>query len=152
MSVSTARSARVFSAGGHCFTWVEVVEWARARGEWATLEQRAGGLLARERELAAACALPSTANVQAAADNFRDRHNLLTGDELEEWLERHDVSVEEWKGEMVRSLWSLRLTFLRCRQMCRNARAGSTVSVRDSWPPARARWPRSSRCICAISH
>jgi hypothetical protein len=104
MSLDTARRARVFSAGGHCFTWVEVAEWARARGEWATLEQRAGGLLARERELAAAGALPSTAKVQAAADNFRDRHNLLTGDELEEWLERHDVSVEEWKGEMVRSL------------------------------------------------
>lgn len=104
MSLSTTRSARVFSAGGHCFTWVEVVEWARARGKWATLEQRAGGLRARERELAATGALPSTAQTQAAADNFRDRHNLLTGDELAEWLERHDVSVEEWKGEMVRSL------------------------------------------------
>lgn len=104
MSLSTARSARVFSAGGHCFTWVEVVEWARARGEWAALEQRVGALLARERELLAAGALPSTAHVQAAADNFRDRHNLLTGDELEEWLEQHDVSVDEWKGEMLRSL------------------------------------------------
>jgi hypothetical protein len=104
MSLSTARSARVFSAGGHCFTWVEVVEWARARGEWAILRQRTGGLLARERELTAGGALPGTAKVQAAADDFRDRHNLLTGDELEEWLDRHDVSVEEWKGEMVRSL------------------------------------------------
>lgn len=102
--LSTAHSARVFSAGGHCFTWVEVVEWARARGEWRSLQQRVGALLARERELAAAAALPSAPEVQAAADNFRDRYKLLTADELEEWLDRYDVSVEEWKGEMLRSL------------------------------------------------
>jgi hypothetical protein len=104
MSLSTAHSARVFSAGGHCFTWVEVIEWARARGEWAVLEQRVVGLLARERELAATSALPDVAEVQAAADDFRDRHNLLNADELEEWLGRHDVSVEEWKTEILRSL------------------------------------------------
>lgn len=104
MSLSTVHSARVFSAGGHCFTWVEVVEWVRARGEWAALQERVAGLLARERELAATSALPTAAEVQAAADNFRDRHQVLTADELEQWLERHDVSVEEWKGEMLRSL------------------------------------------------
>jgi hypothetical protein len=83
---------------------VEVVEWARARGEWEALQQRVGALLARERELVAVGALPSVAQVQAAADNFRDRHNLLTADELEEWLGRHDVSFNDWKGEMLRSL------------------------------------------------
>jgi hypothetical protein len=44
MSLSTAHSARVFSAGGHCFTWVEVVEWVRARGEWAALQKRVATL------------------------------------------------------------------------------------------------------------
>lgn len=43
MSLSKAR-ARVFGAGGHCFTRVEVVEWARARSEWAALGQRVGAL------------------------------------------------------------------------------------------------------------
>jgi hypothetical protein len=104
MSLTTARSEPVFSAGGHCFTWVDVVEWARARGEWAALQHRVTALLAREGELLAAGALPNAAQVQAAADNFRDRHNLLTADELEEWLERHDVNIGEWKTEMVRSL------------------------------------------------
>ncbi|MDT5349976.1 MAG: hypothetical protein QOH91_3263 [Mycobacterium sp.] len=46
MSLSTAHSARVFSAGGHCFTWFEVVEWARIRGEWAVLRDRVAALLA----------------------------------------------------------------------------------------------------------
>lgn len=104
MSLSTARSAAVFSAGAHCFAWVDVVEWARAGGQWVALQQRVATLLAHERELAAIGLMPSTARVQAAADNFRERHNLLTADELEEWLERHDVTLDEWKGEMSRSL------------------------------------------------
>jgi hypothetical protein len=104
MSVTTARTARVFSAGGHGFTWVEVVEWARARGEWSALQHRVLGLLARERELAAAGALPGAAEVQGAANNFRDRHKLLSGDELDVWLGRHDVSLQEWKDELRRSL------------------------------------------------
>lgn len=104
MSLSTARGARVFSAGGHCFTWVEVVEWARARGEWPALQERVGALVARERELVAADALPGKAQRQAAVDSFCERHNVWTADELEEWLERHDVSFDEWKSEVVRSL------------------------------------------------
>ena len=104
MTVTTAPSTRVFSAGGHCFTWVEVVEAARVWGEWAALEQRVVGLLARENEVAAAGSSPDVAKVQAAADKFREQHNLLTADELEEWLGRHDVGLEEWKAEMRRSL------------------------------------------------
>lgn len=104
MTVTTTPRTRVFSAGGHCFTWGEVVESARVWGEWAALEQRVIGLLARENDVAAAGALPDAAKVQAAADNFRDRHNLLTADELEEWLGRFDVGLEEWKAEMRRSL------------------------------------------------
>ena len=98
--VSTALSARVFSAGGHCFTWAEVVGFASARGEWAALERRVVALLVREQELAAAGALPDAATMQAAADSFRDRYNVLTADELEQWLARNDVSLQEWKGEM----------------------------------------------------
>lgn len=104
MTVTTAPRTRVFSAGGHCFTWIEVVESARIWGEWAGLEQRVVGLLGRENELAAAGELPDSSKVQAAADNFRDQHNLLTADELQEWLGRHDVGLEEWKAEMRRSL------------------------------------------------
>jgi hypothetical protein len=56
MSLSIAHSARVFSARGQLFKWVE---WVRARGEWAALRQRVATLLARERELAATVALPT---------------------------------------------------------------------------------------------
>jgi hypothetical protein len=102
--VTDARNTRVFSAGGHCFTWVEVIEAARARGDWELLQRDLLALLARERDLAAADALPSPAQVGAAAKKFRYEHNLLTADELEEWLSRRDIRVEEWMAEMRRSL------------------------------------------------
>lgn len=104
MNVTHVRHGRVFSAGGHCFTWVEVIEAARGRGDWAALQHHVLKLLARERELAAVGALPSAAEVRAAAAEFRSQHKLLTKDELEEWLHRRDVTVEEWMGEMRRSL------------------------------------------------
>jgi hypothetical protein len=102
--VNDARSSRVFSAGGHTFTWNDVIEAARARGDWAVLQREVLGLLARERDLAAAKSLPSSTHVEAAAKDFRYRHNLLSADELEEWLARRDIGVEEWKSEMRRSL------------------------------------------------
>jgi hypothetical protein len=102
--VTDIAAARVFTAGGHRFTWVEVVESARARAEWSALQQLVVGLLAREHELAATGGLPGAAEVQATADDFRERHKLMTVDELEGWLTRHDVGLHEWSAEMRRSL------------------------------------------------
>lgn len=104
MRVTNARDTPVFSAGGHCFTWGEVIEAARARGDWAVLQCHVLLLLARERDLVADGALPGSARTRAAANEFRYQHNLLTADELEEWLTRRDITVEEWMAEMRRSL------------------------------------------------
>jgi hypothetical protein len=104
MSVSSARDAPVFSAGGRCFTWVEVIEAARARGDWAALERQVGGLVAREHALAAAGGLPGAAQVRAAANDFRYEHHLISADELEDWLRGRDVGLQEWMAEMRRAL------------------------------------------------
>jgi hypothetical protein len=102
--VNDGRSTRVFSAGGHTFTCADVIDAARARGDWQVLEAEAIGLLASERELAASGALPSPAQVKAAATSFRYSHNLLSADELEQWLTRRDIGIDEWMGEMRSSL------------------------------------------------
>ena len=104
MSVENALNRPVFSAGTHCFTWIDVIEAAHARGDWAALQRDLLALLARERELAAANALPSGVHVQSAAKKFRYEHNLLSGDELLEWLDQRGLSVDEWMAEMRRSL------------------------------------------------
>jgi hypothetical protein len=102
--VSSARDAPVFSAGGRCFTWVEVIEAARARGDWAALERQVQALVAREHELAAAGALPNAAEVRAAANEFRYLRHLISADELEDWVRGRDIGVQEWMAEMRRSL------------------------------------------------
>jgi hypothetical protein len=104
INVTDARSTRVFSAGGHCFTWIEVIEAARTRGDWAVLQREVLALLARERSLAAANALPSPARVRTAANAFRYKRNLLSADELEEWLSTRDITLGDWMAEMRRSL------------------------------------------------
>ena len=104
MSVTSAVDAPVFTAGGHCFTWVEVIESARARGDWAALQGHVAGLIAREGELLAAGALPTAAETRVAADEFRYQRNLLSADELQDWLARRDISVGQWMAEMRRSL------------------------------------------------
>jgi hypothetical protein len=83
---------------------VEVIEAARARGDWAALQRHVLAVLARERDLAATDALPSAEQVRAAADDFRYERKLLSADELHEWLSRRDISVDEWMAEMRRSL------------------------------------------------
>lgn len=102
--MTNARNTPVFSAGGHCFTWVEVIEAARARGDWAALQRHVLAVLARESELAATNELPSAVRVQAAARQFRYRHNLISADDLEEWLSRRDITIDEWIAEVRRSL------------------------------------------------
>jgi hypothetical protein len=97
----------VFSAGGRCFTWADVIDAARARGDWAAMQHELLALLARERELAAGDALPEAADVRAAANEFRYRLNLLSADELQRWLAANDVTFEEWTAEMRRSLLKL---------------------------------------------
>jgi hypothetical protein len=104
IDVTDARQRRVFSAGGHSFTWIDVIEAARARSDWAALQRDVIVLLARERELAAADALPPSGQVQAAAQAFRYQRNLLSADELEDWLSSRDISLAEWTAEMRRSL------------------------------------------------
>ena len=104
MTTSSALGTPVFSAGGCCFTWVEVIEAARVRGDWAALQQHVAGLLMRESHLAAAGALPTADQTRAAANEFRYRHRLLSADELGEWLARRDISFDDWAAEMQRSL------------------------------------------------
>ena len=124
MTVASALDTPVFSAGGYRFTWVEVIEAARVRGDWPALQQHVAGLLRQERDLSAAGALPTADQTRVAATEFRYGLDLLSADELEGWLARHEISVEEWEAEMQRSLLEPANT---------DADASSGVVERVSW-------------------
>jgi hypothetical protein len=99
-----AAGTTVFSAAGHPFTWVEVIDAARVRGEWQALQRQVAGLLSREAELSATDALPTPEATKAAGTAWRYRYRLLSADELKEWLTHYGVTVPEWMAEMRRSL------------------------------------------------
>ncbi|WP_041301833.1 hypothetical protein [Mycolicibacterium rhodesiae] len=82
-----------------------MIEAAHARGDWEALQRDVLALLARERDLSATNALPSGSEVDAAAKDFRYTQNLLTADELSEWLDHCGLSVDEWLAELRRSLF-----------------------------------------------
>jgi hypothetical protein len=100
----TVRQAPVFSAVGRSFSWEDIVEAARVRGDWGELERQTRELLELERVAAAAGQLPSTAEVSGAANAFRYERNLLAADEVERWLARWEITVDDWVAFIRRSL------------------------------------------------
>lgn len=94
----------VFTAGERCFTWSDVIDAAQARGDWAQLQREERGLLARDRQSAATDSQPSDDEIRAAAVAFRYRRRLLSGDELNAWLQAAGITLSEWTTEMRRSV------------------------------------------------
>jgi hypothetical protein len=89
----------VFTVGDTVYTWADVVEFARERGDWDRIEaETAAGLAALEAVEA------SQEAVEAAAGSFRRTRNLLSGDELDAWLESRGITVELWLGYIRRQL------------------------------------------------
>jgi hypothetical protein len=89
----------VFTVGDAVYTWADVVEFARERGDWDRIEeQTAAGLAALE------AAEPSQEAVEEAARSFRHTRNLLSGDELDAWLESRGITVESWLSYIRREL------------------------------------------------
>jgi hypothetical protein len=96
--------AAVFTAGGRTFTWGDVVNAARAWGEWGRLEASTGRALAVEKKAARAGRLPPAAEVVAATDAFRYERRLISADELAKWLDRWDLGFDELTAYLRRGL------------------------------------------------
>jgi PPIC-type PPIASE domain len=89
----------VFTVGDTVYTWADVGEFARKRGDWDRIEeQAAAGLAALE------AFEPSQEAVEDAASSFRRTRNLLSGDELDAWLKSRGITVESWLDYIRREL------------------------------------------------
>lgn len=93
----------IFSVGTDSFGWEEVVLDASRDGRWARFE----------REVAASIALASAAiesdrldedAVEEAAQEFRYARDLITGQEMEEWLDARGLSAGDWMGHIRREV------------------------------------------------
>src|SRR5438067_3823443 len=106
VSQSITRENRViFSSGERGFTAKEVVDCAVVRGEidplWKVFLRLAEcDRLANERELE----VDDTA-LDSAAIAFRYKHDLITAEETERWLEDRGVSLAEFSEYFARQYW-----------------------------------------------
>ena len=76
----------VFAVGGVVYTWTDVADIARSRGDWEAVTEAAAN-----RNPA-----PSREDADAAARAFRHARRLLSADDLGTWLDRRGVTVERW--------------------------------------------------------
>ena len=93
-----------FSAGDSVYTWGDVVLAAVHRGDWSRLEEvlrRKLALLAEAEERGDA---PTEEELDAAAQEFRYERDLITGEDMEAWLTREGISVDDWMDYVERSL------------------------------------------------
>jgi hypothetical protein len=101
----TRENRVIFSSGERGFTAKEVVNCAVVRGEidslWKDFVRVAEcDRLANERELA----LDDSA-IDSAAISFRYKHDLITAEETERWLEDRGVSLTEFSEYFARQYW-----------------------------------------------
>jgi hypothetical protein len=100
----------VFTADGSGFFWEDVILAARAWGDWAALELEVRQGIACLRHAIATKALPSAAEVEAAANVLRAAAELRTAAQTQKWLADRGLTVDNWykylKRQLLRQRWS----------------------------------------------
>src|SRR5882724_9201872 len=101
----TRENRVIFSSGERGFTTKEVVDCALVRGEidplWKDFLRVAEcDRLASERELEV-----DESALDSAATAFRYKHDLITAEETERWLEDRGVSLAEFSEYFARQYW-----------------------------------------------
>jgi hypothetical protein len=82
---------------GRTFTWADVVEGSRLRGDWEEFEQDA------RRRLCVTTGGDSDAVLQAGWE-FRYARGLVSGDDLKAWLAAWGLSTDDWRGYLRRKV------------------------------------------------
>jgi hypothetical protein len=98
------RERRVFTLEGRTFAWGDVLEAARARGDWEELVQATRAGLACLQRLIGSGEEPDEQALDEAGARFRYARGLLAGEEMEEWLRARRLRVSEWRDYLRRAL------------------------------------------------
>lgn len=100
----------VFTAGAREYRWEDVVLAAHLWGEAAELERRTREGIACHMRLDDRGEALSETEVEGAADKWRYERDLLSADDLQDWLTERDIDMDEWLAYMhrsaVRTRWS----------------------------------------------
>lgn len=103
-SLSAFWAEPAFAAGGLDFLWLDVAIAAMTRGDWPAFERRlTEGLAAAARARADGCGAEDDA-VESAATAFRYDRDLISGAEINAWLDRAGLSSGDWLAYLTRDL------------------------------------------------
>jgi hypothetical protein len=102
--MATILSRPTFSIGEKSFTWQDVVLAAILRGDWMAIEQQAILGLSLVEWAEENDTSPTEEDLDAAGQEFRYERDLVTAEEMEAWLGRCGLTVEEWMDYIERSL------------------------------------------------
>lgn len=91
-------SGVAFRTSARHYGWQEVVGFAVRMGTWTQVERQVHEELVCWQVCRQRGILPTSAEVAAAAREFRYPRGLLSRDDLEEWLRHRSVTVEDWLG------------------------------------------------------
>jgi len=91
---------QLFRVGDAVYAWKDVAARARETGAWAALEHEVRAGLGALR----GAGPPDEDEVDAAARSFRYARGLLSGDDLDAWLDSRGVTVDAWHGYLRRAL------------------------------------------------
>jgi hypothetical protein len=104
-----SRTGGLFAIGDNVYGWADVVRLAKLRGEWSALAAQVESGMAALVELDARGEEIDDEEIEAAARRFRYDRDLLAADELEAWLDRHDLTNADWNDYLRRALARERL-------------------------------------------
>jgi hypothetical protein len=110
------------SVGDRDFQWIDVTLAAMVRGDWSPFERGLAHGLACVRRADAERWSDQDA-VEAAATAFRYERDLISGDDMDHWLHRVGLTLDEWAAFLKRSV-------------LRRVWAGELDDLLDRYPPA----------------
>lgn len=142
--------ALVFAVEGETHCWRDVILSAVQRGDWHVVETRTRQGVASVRHAEASGIAVPAAALEAAGRAFRYAHDLVTAQSMEEWLEHHELSVQDWtaylRRDLQRARWSADLDNLVARYPITDGEATPLTlaeaicsSELDSWSRVLAR-------------
>ena len=115
MTVSSRKSrltslwdASVFAVADAEYQWIDVALAAMARGDWSAFERRLEGGLACAAHAEREGTTPSADDLESAANDFRYERELIAAAEINAWLERYGLSVDDWMAYLARDLLRVR--------------------------------------------
>ncbi|MEO8431049.1 MAG: hypothetical protein ABI592_06025 [Acidobacteriota bacterium] len=93
-----------FAVGEETYSWQDVVLAAMVRGDWAALEVQTREGLALAHWAENAGERPSDEDLDAVAQEFRYERDLIAAEEMEVWLARFGLTVDDWMGAIERAM------------------------------------------------